>query len=258
MRCIIIDDEPSSRQILKTHISEMPNLTLVKTCEDAIQGLQIIEKLRPDLVFLDINMPEVSGLELLQMIPWIGSSVIMTSAYQTYAIDGYDYDVLGFLSKPVNYKSFVKTVCKALDRKKRKSNSLPADSAALPNQSIPASEYPLQTPYFDASCLWVKFDRQLFAIPYQNICFIEGQHNYVAIFCTGDHVVRTRTTISEISRGLPEHFVKTHRSYIVNRHQIKSIEGSTIQMRNNYKVSIAKDDRTETILQLTTGQKRSG
>ncbi|MDR6809657.1 DNA-binding LytR/AlgR family response regulator [Dyadobacter sp. BE34] len=257
-RCLIIDDEPSSRRILKTHISEMPRLTLIKTCEDALQGLQCISKLRPDLVFLDINMPELSGLELLEMVPWLGSSVIVTSAHQKYAIDGYDYDVLGFLSKPVSYKSFVKAVTNALDKKQKKSPVQQSQPEILSEQSIPATDYPLQTPHFDATSLWVKFDRRLFAIPYQNICFIEGQHNYVAIFCTGGNIIRTRASISEIGRGLPGHFVKTHRSYIVNRYQVNSIEGSTIKMLNNYKVSIAKDERNEIILRLTTGFKRMG
>ncbi len=236
----------------------MPSLTLIKTCEDALQGLQCISKLRPDLVFLDINMPELTGLELLQMVPWLGSSVIVTSVHQKYAIDGYDYDVLGFLPKPVSYKSFVKTVNRAIEKNRKKSAAQQLLPETLTEQNIPATDYPLETPHFDATALWVKFDRRLFAIPYQNICFIEGQHNYVAIFCTGGNIIRTRASVSEISRGLPQYFVKTHRSYIVNRYQVDSIEGSTIKMLNNYKVSIAKDERNEIILRLTTGFKRMG
>jgi two-component system LytT family response regulator len=252
-RCVIIDDEPASRQILKTHIEEQPWLRLVQVCENAIQGLECIQKSKPDIVFLDINMPEVSGLDLLEMMPSLGSSVIITSVHEKYAVDGYDYDIVSFLPKPVSSKRFLKAVFRAANKKRPLQNHLQTASASYPTLSLSSLEYPIQTPYFDHAFLWVKFDRRLFAIPYLDIFFIEGQHNYVAIHYKSNPIVRTRASISEISRGLPDFFIKTHRSYIVNRYQVKSIEGNTIRMQNDFKVSIAKDERSEIIISLTTG-----
>lgn len=253
-RCIIIDDEPAARQVLKSHIDQLPWLSLVASCASAMEGLRCIQESAPEIVFLDMSMPEVSGLDLLEMVPSLGSSVIVTSAHAQYAVDGYDYDIISFLTKPVSYKSFVKAVTKATSRRQWP-RQLPWGPTGLAAAS--AQDFPIQTPHFDNACLWVKFDRRFYAIPYQDIYFIEGQHNYVVIHYKGFPALRTRATIGEMSRGLPDFFVKTHRSYIVNRYQVSSIEGNTVHLLNDFKVSIAKEERSEIIIRLTTGYTRS-
>lgn len=254
LSCVIIDDEPANHKILKSHIGQIPWLMLSGSCFDAVQGMEIIENKNPDIVFLDINMPEINGLELLDMRPALGSSVIITSAFEKFAIQGYDYDVISFLPKPVTYKGFVKAITKATKRKGRLLTPAPVAPGKQTASGLQISEDALGSlPAFDQQRLWIKSEKKLQCIFYKNISFITGEQNYVRIYLNDRSVLRTRATLSELAPNLPPHFIRTHRSYIVNRYQISSIEGNTIELYNQLRVTITKDERNEIIQRLAFG-----
>lgn len=255
LSCIIIDDEPVNHQILKDHIQRVPWLSLLASCRDAIQGLRIIQKKKPDIVFLDINMPEISGLELLEMCPTVGSSVIIISAFQQFAIRGYDYDVVSFLVKPVTYKEFIRAVAKAAHRKSLQVNPLASPAQLIkfdPFRTLTADS-PVELPAFDRDQLLVRSEKKIHCVRYENISFISGEHNYVTIHLNDRGALRTRTTLAEIAPNLPSFFVRTHRSFIVNRHQVCQIDGNTIELHNQLRVTIAKDERNEIFRRLAFG-----
>ena len=208
LKCIITDDEPIARKGLQNYVERIDFLELVGVCEDAIQLNNQLKSQQADLLFLDIEMPYMTGIELLNSLS-NPPKVIITSAYAEYAIKGYDLEVSDYLLKPISFDRFLKAVNKAYDQ-------------------LISSQTPVVQDY-----LFVKTSLKLEKIRFNDMRFIEGVENYVAIY-TSDGKIITHTTLRTILQKLPPaRFVQVHKSYLVNIDKIDSIEGNLLGIGKN-------------------------
>ena len=208
LKCIITDDEPIARKGLQSYVERIDFLELVGVCEDAIQLNNQLKSQQADLLFLDIEMPYMTGIELLNSLS-NPPKVIITSAYAEYAIKGYDLEVSDYLLKPISFDRFLKAVNKVYDQ-------------------LISSQTPVVQDY-----LFVKTSLKLEKIRFNDMRFIEGVENYVAIY-TSDGKIITHTTLRTILQKLPpERFVQVHKSYLVNIDKIDSIEGNLLGIGKN-------------------------
>lgn len=208
LKCIITDDEPIARKGLQSYVERIDFLELVGVCEDAIQLNNQLKSQQVDLLFLDIEMPYMTGIELLNSLS-NPPKVIITSAYAEYAIKGYDLEVSDYLLKPISFDRFLKAVNKVYDQ-------------------LISSQTPVVQDY-----LFVKTSLKLEKIRFNDMRFIEGVENYVAIY-TSDGKIITHTTLRTILQKLPpERFVQVHKSYLVNIDKIDSIEGNLLGIGKN-------------------------
>lgn len=208
LKCIITDDEPIARKGLQNYVERIDFLELVGVCEDAIQLNNQLKSQQADLLFLDIEMPYMTGIELLNSLS-NPPKVIITSAYAEYAIKGYNLEVSDYLLKPISFDRFLKAVNKVYDQ-------------------LISSQTPVVQDY-----LFVKTSLKLEKIRFNDMRFIEGVENYVAIY-TSDGKIITHTTLRTILQKLPpERFVQVHKSYLVNIDKIDSIEGNLLGIGKN-------------------------
>ena len=219
IKCIVTDDEPIARKGLCSYIEKIDYLSLIGECEDALQLNNLLKTKNPDLLFLDIEMPYLSGLDLLSSIQ-NPPKVIVTSAYEKYALKGYELDVTDYLLKPISFERFMKSVDKAY-------HLLEKESAKEMN------EY-----------LFVKSGKQLKKIFIEDILFVESMENYVNIFTISSKEKEViYSTLKLFYKSLPcEHFLQVHRSYVVNLNRIHSIEGNTLHIAD-YEIPIARNLR---------------
>lgn len=223
--CIITDDEPFARKGLQGYIEKIGFFDLKGVCEDAIQLSDMLRKETVDLLFLDIQMPHITGVEFLRSMR-NPPKVIFTTAYQQYAIDGFELDVMDYLLKPIPYERFLKAAWKA------------RDYFALREQPESAVPY-----------IFVKANGKLEKITFNEILFIEGMENYVAIYLENKKIV-THTTIKSLLEKLPsKQFIQTHKSYVIASDRVDTIEGNTLHI-GQYKVPMSKYLREEVLGQL--------
>lgn len=216
IKCIITDDEPMARKGLRGYIEKIDFLTLVGECEDAIQLNTMLKTQQTDLIFLDIEMPDMTGLELLSNLK-NPPKVIIVSAYEQYALKGYEFDVVDYLLKPVSFDRFLKSVNKVHD--------------LLQKEQKEGNDY-----------IFVKSDKQLKKIQFKDILFIESMENYVIIQTVSSKEI-VYTTLKQIYESLPRDiFQQTHRSYIVNIDQVNAIDGNQLNI-NSYKIPVARNFR---------------
>jgi two-component system LytT family response regulator len=207
--CVIIDDEPYARKGLQGYVEKISFLALKGSCEDALQLSTVLAEQAVDLLFLDIQMPHITGIEFLRSIS-NPPKVILTTAYEQYAIQGFELDVLDYLLKPISFERFLKAAYKAKD-------------------------------YFDvrerleqpASYMFLKVNGKLEKISYDEILFISGMENYVVIqLKERKHV--THSTIRSILEKLPQgRFLQTHKSFIVAIDKVNSIDGNMLQIQKH-------------------------
>jgi two-component system LytT family response regulator len=267
--CLIIDDEEPAHEVLRFLIAKIPWLTNAGSCYNAIEALEIIPESQPDIIFLDVNMPELSGLDLLSIMNSPRSQVIMTTAYPEYAVDGFTFDVTSFLLKPIGFDRFLKAVTKArrlvtgaqsFDAKPRINEESISSGYSDPAVATPLIDEISASPVPDKKMenaaqeeyMWIRADRKMYCVWFKDVYFIEGLKDYVKVYHTNGVLVTLASMASMMSRLPTPVFVRTHRSYIVNRNCIKVIEGNMITMLNGMKVSIAvSPTRDEVFRQLT-------
>lgn len=216
IKCIITDDEPMARKGLRGYIEKIDFLTLVGECEDAIQLNTMLKTRQVDLIFLDIEMPEMTGLELLSNLT-NPPKVIIVSAYEQYALQGYEFDVVDYLLKPVSFDRFLKSANRIHE--------------LLQTEQKEDNDY-----------IFVKSDKQLKKILLRDILFIESMENYVIIQTVSSKEI-VYTTLKQLHDSLPQDiFLQTHRSYIVNINQVNAIDGNQLNV-SSYKVPVARNLR---------------
>ncbi len=212
IKCLVVDDEPVAREILENHLAKLESFELVGLCKSAIGAFQIISSQPVDLIFLDINMPEMSGLSLARSIN-SNVKVIFTTAYREYAVDGFDLQAVDYLLKPISFERFLKGVQKYMQE------NVPVKSS---DAIVPETE---DTEYF-----FVRSDRKMVRINFSDIRFIESIADYIKIHLQERNVL-TRETISNIESKLPQNdFLRIHRSYIVGIKNIESFTTEYIEM----------------------------
>lgn len=223
IKAIIVDDEPLARDVLHTYISKMPEIELVAQCESAIEANDILKREEIHLMFLDIQMPQISGIDFLKSLS-NPPQVIFTTAYPDYALDGFELDAVDYLLKPISFDRFMKAVNKA--------------SAQLEKEG-----YKEDVKYF-----FVKADKKLVKVNYDDILYIEGLKDYVIIRQEDDRVI-TLQTMKSLEQKLPSpQFKRIHRSYIANVRRIEAIEGNLVHIKEKDKIKklpIGKSYREE-------------
>ncbi len=205
IKYIIVDDEHIAHDIIKGYCDNLPNLVLVKSCYDAIEAIEYIQNNSVDLIFLDLNMPKLKGFEFLRTVQ-NPPNVIVTTAYQEYALEGYELNILDYLLKPFSFERFLKTINKVNTNK----NTLDT----------------VQT--LEEESLFLKTNKKHIQVKIETILFIEAERNYVKVVSTNNEI-QVRGKISDINNLLPENnFIQIHKSFIVAKKHIQEIEGNRV------------------------------
>ncbi len=205
IRCAITDDEPQARKGLKGYVEQVPFLELAGVCENAMALNELLRTQEIDLVFLDIEMPYLSGIDLLKSIKH-PPKVIFTTAFERYALEGFELEAVDYLLKPVTFERFLKAANRAHEL-----------LSAQP--STPAADH-----------LFIRTDDKFIRIQWADILYVEGMENYVRIHTNGGTHI-THATLKSVLEHLPDPpFLQTHKSYIVNSTKITGIEGNVIEL----------------------------
>jgi DNA-binding LytR/AlgR family response regulator len=216
INAIIVDDEPLAQDVLETYIEKIPEITLLGKCNNAIEANEMLKKEDVDLMFLDIQMPQLTGIDFLKTLskPPI---VIFTTAYPNYAIEGFELNALDYLLKPISLDRFMKAVNKAIEQ------------IELQRKDSDTSQSSGQQDGTDF--IFVKADKKLVKINYADIIYIEGLKDYVIIRMDGQRVI-TLQTMKSLEAKLPKNnFKRIHRSYIVNIDKIDAVIGNMIEVQ---------------------------
>ncbi len=211
---IIIDDEPLARNVIKEYAKKIPTLTIVGEYEDAISAHQTLQAKSADIIFLDINMPKLSGIDFLKSIK-NPPLVIFTTAYSEYAMDGYELNIVDYLKKPFSFERF----CKAYFR---------AEELFLLKQSASNNDAPDKQTEF----IFVKSDKKSIKVNISNIMYIEGLGDYIKIYLNDKKLV-TNLSMKKLENLLPKtQFYRIHKSYIISIDKMESIEGNMVKINN--------------------------
>ncbi len=241
MNTLIIDDEPLALDVLETYISKMPELHLVARCTNALEANDLLRKHQIDLIFLDIQMPQVSGVDFIKSLPH-PPLFIFTTAYSNYALEGFELNAIDYLLKPISLDRFMKAVNKALEQfELRKKEEL--GEAGGGREGI--------------EFFFVKADKKLVKVKYDEILYIEGLKDYVIIRLEQGRVV-TLQTMKSLEDKLPVNkFKRIHRSYIVSIDKIHAVDGTSVDLYEKGQIKqlpIGKNYRDE-ILEIVNKNK---
>lgn len=212
IKCLVIDDEPLARKGIEEHISQIPFLELAGSFQGALQAYPLLDNGEVDLIFLDIEMPKLNGIDFVKTLK-NPPLIILTTAYPSYALDGFDLGVVDYLLKPISFARFLKSVNKVKD---------------LTAIRKTGSKENVTTIADEKGCFFIKEGGTFRKLFYEDVLFAEALQNYVAIHVKGKKYI-TYITLSIIEQQLPANmFMKVHKSYIVSLPMISAIEGNTI------------------------------
>ena len=223
LRCLIIDDEPMARKGLEEYVHEVEFLTLVAQCENPVQATGYLDG-GVDLIFLDIHMPKLSGIEFIKTLK-DPPMIIFTTAYSEHALEGYTLDIIDYLLKPISFDRFLKAANKA------------RDFHALQRQGQKKN----QPDYF-----FIKCDSKFEKVFYRDVLYLEALQNYVVLH-TQERKLITYMTLSGLEALLPkEQFIKVHKSYVVSIPQIRALEGNEVNV-SGIKIPISRNLKDEVV-----------
>lgn len=234
LKVLIVDDEPLALDVLETYINQMPELRLVKRCSNAVEANEALKQHEIDLMFLDIQMPQLTGIDFVKTLTH-PPMVVFTTAFPNYAIQGFDLNALDYLLKPISLDRFMKAVNKAIDHA-----DLNQKESAAPAPTAPAGEA--------LDFFFVKADKKLVKVNFDDIIYIEGLKDYVIIRLLNTRVITLQTMKSLEDRLPSNRFRRIHRSYIVALDKIMAIEGNMIEVQEKDKAKmlpIGKNYRDE-------------
>jgi DNA-binding LytR/AlgR family response regulator len=224
LKCIAVDDEPLALDIIEDYVSKVPFLQLVKRTENAIEALQMVQDGGIDLVFLDIQMPDLTGIQFLK-IAGSKASFILTTAYSQYALESYDLNVADYLLKPIAFDRFYKAVEKVHQQLQKNGNVPVATETPIVNLQPPVAHTP---PVQDF--IFVKTEHKIQKIHLADILYIEGLKDYISIFTKTERII-TLQNMKKMEETLPKsEFIRVHKSYIIALDKIESIERSRISI----------------------------
>lgn len=233
LKCIIIDDEPLARELLKAYVDKTPSLSLIGSFESAAEAFKTVMDGRADVIFLDINMPMLNGIDFAAIVPST-TRIIFVTAYDSYAVQGFKVNALDYLLKPVSYTDFMKSVGRALEWKSM--------SDAYSAQRKPDHTSPRM--------ITIKVKNQLMQIRLDTIEYVEARNDRVIVFRKNAEPLSSLTTLREIEELLPtDTFMRVHRSFIVNVPLVEIVERNRIVFGKTY-VPISDNKREEFLARL--------
>ena len=207
--CLIIDDEPIAREGIADYCKEVSFLHVIALCKNVLQANQYLEENQIDLIFLDINMPLVSGIDWLKDLK-NSPSIIMTTAYEEYALESFTYNVLDYLVKPISYERFLQAVNKVHKYHDTKNEN---------------------------EVLFIKSEKQLKKVTISDILFVEAMQNYIKIV-TNEQSITAHMSLKTMKEMLPNDFIQTHKSYLISKYKVDEIKGNEIVI-SHYKIPIS-------------------
>lgn len=211
--CIIVEDEELARDLLEKFIEKLPHLELVAKCENPVVAMEVLQKENIDLMFLDIQMPKMTGVEFLKMLP-SKPVVIFTTAYKEYALEGYQLDITDYLLKPFSYDRFVLAVNKAVEL------------ITLKNAGNSTTISEIAKDY-----LLVKSEHKVFKLKFSDIIYIEGMREYVAFHTTSQGRILSLMSLKKLEVELPNNrFLRIHKSFIIDTERVKVLEGNRVHI----------------------------
>jgi len=231
LKCIIIDDEPLARKGLREYIADIEFLDLVGEFDQPLRATDLLSASDVQLMFLDIHMPKITGIEFLKSLQH-PPLVVLTTAYPQYAVDGFDLNVVDYLVKPISFDRFFKAALKAKE----------AAGKGNAAGTVIKEEY-----------VFIKADNKLIKIFYDDILFVEALQNYVTVHTNTKKYI-TYLTFKNIEESLPEDkFLKVHKSFIVSANKIESIEGNLIRI-GQHEIPISRNSKEEVLEKLLKGR----
>ncbi len=238
IKCIVVDDEPLAIRVIESHIEKINDIELVAKCSNAIEALDILKNNKIDLIFLDIQMPELTGLEFLNTLQ-NPPTIIFTTAYRNYAIDAFELDILDYLLKPITFERFCKSINKFY---KLLTNKQPE---ALGNTSLKQVG---PDPF-----IYIKRNKTMIKILLKDILFIESIKDYIRIHTNKDSYM-TKQQIGVIEKNLPdEYFIRVHKSFIVSIEKITTFSPNHIGINDN-NIPIGRSYKAYTLSKLNYGK----
>lgn len=221
IRTLVIDDEPLALQQLAGYVGKIPYLTLVGECQSALEARDIIAREQIDAIFIDINMPDLNGMDFVRSLA-APPIVVFTTAYSEYAIDGYKVDAADYLLKPFSLDDFRK----AAQRVKRRYDMEMAADLPLPPADAPTEEKPLH----DDDTIFLKTEHRVVRVNIADIRYVEGMSEYLKVHLENERPIIMLLSMKKMEERLPSSFVRIHRSYIVNMKKVKEVTKNRIVM----------------------------
>ncbi len=229
LNCLIIDDEPFARKGLEEHVQEIDFLQCVASCENALKAASYLNEQKIDLIYLDIHMPKVNGIDFLKALK-NPPLTIFTTAYSNYALEGYTLDVIDYLVKPITFERFLKASQKAMEYFQLKMRA--------ENNNTPPVDY-----------FFVRCDRKFEKVFFRDVSYVEGLQNY-AVIHVADRKLITYITLTSLENQLPkDQFLKVHKSFLISVPHVKAIEGDEIIM-GNARIPISRTLRDQVVQQI--------
>lgn len=229
LNCLIIDDEPLARKGLEEHVQEIDFLNGVASCENALKAATFLNEQKIDLIYLDIHMPKVSGIDFLKTLK-NPPLTIFTTAYSNYALEGYTLDVIDYLVKPITFERFLKASQKAMDFFQLK--------ARAENSSVTPIDY-----------FFVRCERKFEKVFFRDVSYVEGLQNYAVIHVRGRKLI-TYLTLTSLENQLPkDQFLKVHKSFLISVPHVKAIEGDEILLED-VRIPMSRTLRDQVVQQI--------
>ena len=223
-KVLIVDDEFLARKLLSDYVSKIDSLELIGTCANAFEAMAVLQKNNVDIMLLDIHMPDLTGMELVQSMQKV-PTFIFTTAYSEYALDSYELGAVDYLLKPIGFPRFFQAINKAIDKIGRLNNNISETAEGSTSKQEAVLELKPTNDF-----LTVKADYKIYKINFSDLLYIEGQHEYVT-FHTKTRRITALYSLKNLEEQLPSDiFLRIHKSYIVSFHYIEDIEGNTVSV----------------------------
>ncbi len=227
IRALIIDDEPLARNVILQYASKISFLTIVESFESSVNALEFLSQESVDLIFLDINMPVLSGISFLKTLK-NPPLIVFTTAYTEYALESYELNALDYLKKPFSFERFLKSIHKASDILQA-NNTAPQASQVNPSK---------------IDFTYIKANKKTYKVNFKDILFIEGLGDYIKLHLENQHIV-TNLTMKKVQEILPKNdFLRIHKSFIISTNKIEVIEGNLVQI-GTHKLPIGNSYRQD-------------
>lgn len=209
IKCLVIDDEPLALQQLASYVEKVPYFTLVAQCHGAVEAREIIDRERVDAIFVDINMPDINGMDFVKQLS-APPIVVFTTAYSEYAVDGYKVDAVDYLLKPFGLDDFKRAAAKVKKRYELENNAA------------------AQQPADDDDSIFLKTEHRVIRANIADIRYVEGMSEYLKIYIEGHRPIMMLLSMKKLEERLPSYFMRIHRSYIVNMKKVSEVSKSRV------------------------------
>ncbi|MBB6461431.1 LytR/AlgR family response regulator transcription factor [Flammeovirga kamogawensis] len=236
IKCLIVDDEPLAIKVIENYLQRLSEFEIVAKCESAIDAFNVLQNEKVDLMFLDINMPMLTGIDFVKSLEK-KPEVILTTAYREYALEGFEISALDYLLKPISFQRFLKAANKAsqLINTKEAANSKTQPKAPQAVVSSGTSSNSEEPPY-----IFLKVEKKMVKVALEDIIYMESLKDYLRVYTSNGEMV-VHYTLTKILENLPEdEFIRIHRSYAISLKKVNAIEGNQVELKNGKMLPIGR------------------